>query len=255
MITLKQFTGQSITPTDDATLYEFFSSGQNGLTEGCIVTHLGGNQLQISSGRGIICGRMFVIEEETVLADLSGGGEKKGRIYVRIDVDNTEKPIEIKTLANTILPEPVQEDINRDGSVYELPLAEYDVNETQVSNIKNVAIMLRSASSIWPFVKFGTYTGDGNTNRTFELNEQPKILFLWAEENSFNRYTNSREEVWAAFFSSEKPAPNYTPAMKGIYILDNGFMVQETPAGTPTPDNYVLRLNHKGVTYHYIYVI
>lgn len=255
MITLKQYDESKISPTDDATLYEFFSSGQNGLTEGCIVTNMGSNQLKISSGRGIICGRVFVIEQETVLAELSSGGEKKGRIYVRIDMDNTEKPIEIKTLANTILPEPVQEDINRDGSVYELPLAEYDVNETQVSNLKNVAIILRSASSIWPFVKFGTYTGDGDKNRTFKLDEQPKILFLWAEDNSFNRYINNREEVWATFFSSEKPATKESRTMKGIFMLDDGFMVQETPAGTSPPDNYVLRLNHKGVNYHYIYVI
>lgn len=255
MITLKQFTGQNITPTDDAILYELFSSSQAGIIYGCNVTSLGANQLQVSAGRGMILGRSFVVEQETILAELAPSGNMKGRLSIKIDLGNAETPISFETQVGSVLPTPTQEQLNRGGSVYELPLAEYDVNEIQVSNIKNVAIILRGASSIWSFVKFGTYTGNGNTSRTFELNEQPKILFLWAEENSFNRYINNREEVWAAFFSSEKPVTNYTPAMKGIYMLDNGFMVQETPAGTPTPDNYVLRLNHKGVTYHYIYVI
>ena len=33
MITLKQFTGQTITPTDDAALYDFFSSRQSGIID------------------------------------------------------------------------------------------------------------------------------------------------------------------------------------------------------------------------------
>ena len=43
MLTLKQFTGSLVTPTDDALFYEFLLSGQCGIFEGCEVTHLGAN--------------------------------------------------------------------------------------------------------------------------------------------------------------------------------------------------------------------
>ena len=79
MIQLKQFNGSRITPTDDAILYDFFNREQSGLLEGCQVTHLGSNQLHIGAGRGIIRGRAFVVEEETILAQLSSGGEIAGR--------------------------------------------------------------------------------------------------------------------------------------------------------------------------------
>ncbi len=52
-INLKQYTGSTITPTDDALLYDFIMSEQSGIFEGCEVTHLGANQLQISDGRGL----------------------------------------------------------------------------------------------------------------------------------------------------------------------------------------------------------
>lgn len=139
MLTLKQFTGSLVTPTDDALFYEFLLSGQCGIFEGCEVTHLGANQLRVSSGRGVILGRIFTVEEETIQAAVSPGGEVDGRLLIRVDMGNEEKPIEFMSQAETPLPELTQEDINRDGSVYELPLAVYKVTELLISGLERVA--------------------------------------------------------------------------------------------------------------------
>ena len=139
MLTLKQFTGSLVTPTDDALFYDFLLSGQCGIFEGCEVTHLGANQLRVSSGRGVILGRIFTAEEETIQAAVSPGGEVDGRLLIRVDMGNEEKPIEFVTQAETPLPELTQEDINRDGSVYELPLAVYKVTELLISGLERAA--------------------------------------------------------------------------------------------------------------------
>lgn len=148
MLTLKQFTGSLVTPTDDALFYDFLISGQCGIFEGCEVTHLGANQLRVSSGRGVILGRIFTVEEETIQAAVSPGGEVDGRLLIRVDVANGEKPIEFVTQAETPLPELTQEDINRDGSVYELPLAVYKVTELLISDLRRIVTNLVSTSGM-----------------------------------------------------------------------------------------------------------
>lgn len=138
MIDIKQFAGRRISAKDDALLYDFLVAN-SGIFEGCTVTHLGSNQLQVSSGRGIIKGRIFTIESETISATLATSGALSGRLLVRVDISNTTTPIEFVTQAAATLPNLTQEDINRDGSVYELPLATYSVDMAQISNLSNVA--------------------------------------------------------------------------------------------------------------------
>jgi hypothetical protein len=134
LIEIKQFDGKTVTPKDDALLYDFLIGG-SGIVEGCEVTHLGSNSLLITAGRGVIKGRIFVVTEETILATVSDGGTKQGRLLVKVDVANPTTPISFVTQMAATLPNLVQEDINRDGDVYELPLATYDINEIAVSNL------------------------------------------------------------------------------------------------------------------------
>ena len=93
MIELKQIDGGLITPKDDALLYDFWLNEKSGIFEGCEVTHLGSNQLKIANGRGVICGRVFTIAEETIMAELSTSGTQSGRLIIRVDTSNTGTPI------------------------------------------------------------------------------------------------------------------------------------------------------------------
>ena len=138
MIDIKQFPGMLVTPKDDAILYDFILNS-SGITEGCTVTSLGANQLKILSGRGIIKGRIFAVEEEVILAKLPTTGSQSGRLIIRLDISNTEAPIQFVTQIAAALPALTQEDINRGGTVFELPLTLYDATAIQIANLQSVA--------------------------------------------------------------------------------------------------------------------
>ena len=139
MITLKRFNGALVTPRDDALLHDFVV-GSSGIFEGVTVSHLGSNQLAITAGRGIVLGRDFAVDAETKLATLSDSGTKKGRLIIRIDVSNSDAPAQFVTQMAAVLPALVQEDINRGGTIYEMPIATYDVTELLVSNLVMVTV-------------------------------------------------------------------------------------------------------------------
>ncbi len=138
-IQLYQFDGANVPPLVDARLYEMLSGGTVGIVQGCEITHLGGNQLQITSGWGICKGRVFQIQQQTVNATVSTSGKVRGRLLVDIDVSNREEPCKFATQAQAELPELIQENINLDGTIYQMPLAEYDVDEISISNLTVVA--------------------------------------------------------------------------------------------------------------------
>lgn len=195
MITLKQFTGQNITPTDDATLYELFSSSQAGIIYGCNVTSLGANQLQVSAGRGMILGRSFVVEQETILAELAPSGNMKGRLSIKIDLGNAETPISFETQVGSVLPSPTQDQLNRGGSVYEMPLAEYDVDAIQISNVTMVAENVYMASP-WGETTATASTGEGAVSITSKLKGMKEISFISPKEyNSKDTYTLNGQQI------------------------------------------------------------
>ena len=137
-IELKHFNDATVTPKDDAILYDLIVA-EGGIISGCVVTHLGANQLQVAAGRGLIKGRQFVITQETINATVSDSGTKRGRLVVQIDTSNSTTPISFITQMASELPELTQEDINDDGNIYELPLVEYDISEVAISNMEDVS--------------------------------------------------------------------------------------------------------------------
>lgn len=153
MITLLQYNGSNVTPQDDAILYNFIVQ-DSGVLFGCTVTHLGAGQLQVADGRGIIQGRNFVIEAQTVQATLAESGTLPGRLIIQVDVANSEEPISFVTQAQNPLPDLIQEDINGSGSIFQLPLATYTAEVTQISGLTSVAHIL--GNTILPESKGGT---------------------------------------------------------------------------------------------------
>lgn len=243
MITLKQFTGQTITPTDDAALYDFFSSKQSGIIDGCQVTSLGDNRLQVSAGRGIIRGRSFVVEQEEIRAQLGTAENQKGRLSIKIDLGNTETPISFVTVAGESLDEPIQQEINQGGSVYELPLAEYTVGVTQITNLKNVAIQMVIASPV--SMEMGEYSGTGTASRTIELGYKPTLvrIFTVGEPPIAAVSTLGETQIYSAIATQ-------AGASKGLSLTDTGFKVLQS--GSSTPDGKRNMLNQSGKRYVYL---
>lgn len=137
MIKVYQANGSTVTPTADARLYEFLSNRTTGVVLGCEVTSLGGLQLRVASGWIFILGRCVEVQEETISVTPSSYGTKNGRLLLHLDV-SAETPGVWETQAQTPLPALTQEDINGSGTIYELPLATYNVNEIQVSDLVSV---------------------------------------------------------------------------------------------------------------------
>lgn len=195
-VTLYQADGVLVPPVADARLYEMLSGGAVGIVQGCEITSIGGNQLQITSGWGVCLGRVFFIEQETINATTSTGGEVTGRLLLVIDVYNGEAPIAFVTQAQSPLPELVQEDINLDGNIYQIPLAIYNIGKLSISGLRTVyPITNVSGIGIYTHTKSGTvheFTGTGANGRakmtadvqagdTFTVNGAPVTAYMGAD--------------------------------------------------------------------------
>ena len=55
-VEMKQKAGANVTPKDDAILYDFLIA-DSGVVEGCVASAIGGTQMKITSGRGVILGK------------------------------------------------------------------------------------------------------------------------------------------------------------------------------------------------------
>lgn len=145
---LIHYPGSTVNVKDDVTMYDAVI-GQSGIYNGCNVTTLGANKLLVAAGRGIIKGREFVIEEEEVLSQFSTDGTKEGRLLLRLQLSNTEKPISFITQVETSLPELQQdEECNYTNGIYEIELATYNISETAISNLKETGVQIKSVNQL-----------------------------------------------------------------------------------------------------------
>lgn len=137
MISLKQFTGTEVTARDDAILYSWLSSKRCCVTEGCEITSLGENNLSISAGRIVIQGREIEVTQENFQAQMAEPGKTwPGRVYLEIDLSNTQQPCALKTQAASSLDELVQEELNDGtGGVYQFELCTYLAGDTVITDV------------------------------------------------------------------------------------------------------------------------
>lgn len=235
MVTLKQYNGSTVLPTDDAVLYESLFN-DSGIVQGATTTIIGANQLRVATGRIMVCGRMVTVENELVSAELSTSGEKLGRLILRIDMANTEAPAYFATQVGATLPDLVQEDINSDGLIYEFEMARYKAGELAISDLQNTAhrfagandyrnapgtIQMWTGSAIpdgwllcdgaavsrtvynWLFEQIGTSYGQGNGSTTFNVPDMAGRMGVGA--NSTYALGNTGGEAAHTLLSGELP--------------------------------------------------
>lgn len=138
-------TGQNVSPSDDGRLYnEIFTDGL--FTESTF-TNIGGNNIQISAIYGDLCGRDFTIEQTVLAVTLpEGDTESTGYIYVEIDTSSDD----VITLNSALAPfTPTYEDINTNGAVAQMILAEYTASAVAVQTVTPVYNIV-SAGSVLP---------------------------------------------------------------------------------------------------------
>lgn len=132
-IQLVTYANQTVTPTNDAIIYEK-AVDQNGIFYGCNVT-VTSNNVNITGGYGIVCGREFVINSESIAVTLAPSGTLEGRLYVRLDLADADAPIQLLTATGNSLPPLVQDDdVNYTNGTYEMELATFTVGVSSLSD-------------------------------------------------------------------------------------------------------------------------
>ena len=133
-IQLVTYANQTVTPTNDAIIYER-AIDQNGIFYGCNVT-VSGNEVHITGGYGMVCGREFTIESEAIAVTLAPSGTLDGRLYVRLDLADADAPIQLLTATGNTLPPLEQDsDVNYTNGAYEMELATFTVGVSALSDV------------------------------------------------------------------------------------------------------------------------
>ena len=146
-ITLHTVDNGTVNAIDDAKFYEELTNSLSGLVAGGVCTVVSANTVHITSGWGLILGRLFTIEAEDIPVEVSSSGTVNGRLKLVIDLSNPDIPISIESEARSSLPRLTQEDLNNGGFVYEFALATYNVDELNVTNlVSNTPINITPAS-------------------------------------------------------------------------------------------------------------
>ena len=138
-INLVTYAAQTVTPQDDALIYETALLG-NGLIYGAEVTIKSANVLHVAAGHGALCGRKFTIEATDIPVALTSSGTLNGRVYVHMDLSDTDEPISFMVETASTLTDPIQNsNVNINNSVYEINLATFTVGTASISDLVNCA--------------------------------------------------------------------------------------------------------------------
>ena len=158
-INLVTYANQTVTPTNDAIIYER-AIDQNGIFYGCNVT-VTSNTVNITGGYGIVCGREFVINSESISVTLAPSGTLQGRLYVRLDLADADAPIQLLTATGNTLPPLEQDsDVNYTNGTYEMELATFTVGVSALSDVAET---------------FETITGTKNHDKLIFFSNSPSM--------------------------------------------------------------------------------
>lgn len=126
--------GQNVSPADDGRLYS--KAFADGLFEDVAISSLGTNLVSIGALYGIICGRDFTAEAQNINVVLpETEGTTEGVIYVEIDISSDD----VITIGSALKPfTPTYEDINMNGVVAQMVIAEYTATPVAVTDVTTV---------------------------------------------------------------------------------------------------------------------
>ncbi len=135
-IILKTFKGGNVTPQDDAIIFQTAIPGA-GIFKGCEVTVARSNVLHITQGFGIIKGRFFEMYENEKTVVLAETGETlRGRLYLHMDLSNTDDPLQILTeIGNELSTLLTDSNVNYNNSTYDMELATFTVDSTGITDL------------------------------------------------------------------------------------------------------------------------
>lgn len=176
-IQLVTYNNKTVTPLDDALVYDSALT-KGGMMYGADITIKSSTSLHISSGHGVIAGRKFTIDAMDVNVTLAGSGTLKGRLYIHLDLADSNNPIKILSQVASSLTDPVQDvDANITNGIYEYNLCTFTVSTTSISNLVNVTPQYKPQ-----YKKLSA----GNTTVTFDVPTYGNNLIEFYTTNGVN---------------------------------------------------------------------
>lgn len=219
--------GQNVSPSDDGRLFD--QAFTDGLFEEATITATGGNTITLSALYGIICGRDFTAEAQTISATLPDSDTATGYVYVEFDTSSED----IITIGTALAPfTPTYEDINTNGAVVQMVIAQYEASAVAVTSV-TPTYMTATAGS----VKAGSIA---------TVEKSPAVANHSIGE--FILYGGNLYEVTAAIAAGEPlvVGTNIAAASIGeeLTALNNGLIVQFPSTGWTTTETV------NGTTYY-----
>lgn len=146
-IRLVTFSGETVTPVDDALVYQTAIS-DSGIIYGATVTLSGTNTLHIAAGYGIASGRFFEIYDADIIVPLSSSGTLNGQLYVHMDLSSSLSPIDILyETASSLTPMQQDTNVNVTNGIFEIQLATFKISTTTISNLTYTAPIVSGAGA------------------------------------------------------------------------------------------------------------
>lgn len=146
-ISLVTFAAKTVTPQDDALVYES-ALGSGGIIYGAEVTIKNANTLHVNAGHGVICGRKFTVYDADIPVALSSSGTLLGRLYIHLDLSNASDPIELLTeTGQTLSPLEQDENVNIVNGIFDINIATFTVSTSTIGDLRNVYPKVSYANS------------------------------------------------------------------------------------------------------------
>lgn len=156
------YTGKTRTAQHDAMTYDA-AIGQSGVFYGCDIT-AAGNILTVGGGFGIIKGRVFQIEEESITVPLASSGTQNKMLVLTLDLSNSSEPLAL-SVQNSSYELTQDADANFDTGIYQIKMATFDVTSVEIANVYmtydrvhgGVSVVNVAETSLDQFVDNGIY--------------------------------------------------------------------------------------------------
>ena len=226
-INLVTFAAQTVTPQDDALIYESALLG-SGMIYGGAVTIKSANVLHVAAGHGALCGRKFTIEETDVAVSLTASGSLNGRLYIHMDLSDTDEPISLLVETAENLTPVVQDDnVNIINGVYEINLATFTVDTSSLDNLVDVTPVLSSVNSALTNKQNATDNNLATTDKTVvgAINEVNTGLSGKASTTDVNnKHKVSTFEVTTSSWTQDTTSQSGTTLQKKAISLNHCYV-------------------------------
>ena len=161
-VNIVTYTGKTRTAQHDAMTYDA-AIGQSGVFYGCDIT-AAGNTLTVGGGFGIIKGRVFEIEEESIIVPLASSGTQNKMLVLTLDLSNSSEPLALSVHDSSY--ELTQDAYaNFTDGIYQIKMATFQVSSVEIANVYmtfdrvhgGVSIVNVADTSLDQYVDAGTY--------------------------------------------------------------------------------------------------